>query len=415
MPGDDEHSPRRLFIVSAGNAPAHIERERILPCEDHPIEDPAQAWNALTVGGYTDKIDIQEAELEGWSPLAEGGDISPYTRTSATWPQSKSPYKPDIVMEAGNRAVSPNGRDVLGVDSLALLTTGSDIARQPLTPFAATSAAAAQAARLAARLYATHPNYWPETIRALIVHSAEWTELMKASLEGAAGRRECYKLLRRFGYGVPSFERAAASGTDHLALIAQNTMQPFMSNKGRRFRDCHFYRLPWRRILEELGDQNVPVNMKLTLSYFVEPNPGVSASVDPQRYQSYGLRFDLRRRMESVPDYVERVNALERDDPLRPVRISPDNDRWMFGPQSISAGSLHCDIWTGPAADLAARDIICIKPVIGWWRNRASLEVCNRQARYALVVTLGTPQIGIDLHTPISTVVQTNIDTEIQF
>jgi len=415
MPGDDANAPRRLFVLASGNAPAHIERNRIRPAAEYPVEDPGQAWNALTVGGYTDKIVIREEDLRDWSPLAEAGDISPYSRTSETWPQGKCPYKPEIVLEAGNRAESPDGRDVLSVESLGLLSTGADTDNQPLTPFAATSAAAAQAARLAARLSAEHPLYWPETIRALMVHSAEWTEVMKGSLTAAAGRRECYALLRRFGYGVPSFERATASAQSHLALVAQNTIQPFRSNGGRRFQDCHFYRLPWRGILEELGERNVHVVLKVTLSYFVEPNPGVSASIDPQRYQSYGLRFDLRRRAEPLSDYVERVNAAERDDPLGRVNVSPDDNRWLFGPKSMSAGSLHCDVWSGPAADLAARDIICIKPVIGWWRNRASLEICNKMARYALVLTLSTPDVEIDLHTPINTVVQTNVDIEIAF
>lgn len=414
MPGDDGDTPRRLFIISSGNAPAHIEREQILSADKHPIEDPGQAWNALTVGGYTDKIHIQEQSLNDWAPLAQAGDLSPFARTSVTWPQGRSPYKPEIVMEAGNRAVSPNGRDVLTVDSLGVLSTGSDTDRQPLTPFEGTSAAAAQAARLATRLYAAHPDYWPETIRALIVHSAEWTEVMKAGLDRALGRRECYTLLRRFGYGVPDFERAVASAQNHLALVAQRSIQPFKNDGGRKFRDCHFYRLPWPRdVLEGLGERDV--RLKITLSYFVEPNPGGSASIDPQRYQSFGLRFDLRRRLETVSDFVERVNALERDDPLSRANIVGDDNRWRFGPKSMSCGSLHCDEWIGPAVELAARDIICIKPVIGWWRNRASLEICNKQTRYSLVATLSTPGITVDLHTPISTIVETNIDVEIPF
>ncbi len=414
MPGDDEESPRRLFIVSSGNAPAHIERDRILAADEYPVEDPAQAWNALTVGGYTDKIHIQEANLDGWTPFAQAGDLSPFTRTSVTWPQGKVPFKPEIVMEAGNRAVSPNGRDVLTVDSLGVLSTGVDTDRQPLTPFQATSAAAAQAAHLAARLSAAHPEYWPETIRALIIHSAEWTAVMKDRLAVAPGRRESYALLRRFGYGVPSFERAAASAQNHLALVAQSTIRPFKNENGRKFRDCHFYPLPWPRdVLEGLEERDI--RLKITLSYFVDPNPGRSASIDPQHYQSFGLRFDLRRRLEPVSDFVERVNALERDDPLGRARVIADDNRWRFGPQSMSCGSLHCDEWTGPAVELAARDIICIKPVIGWWRNRASLDFCNKQARYSLVVTLSTPDVAVDLHTPISTIVETDIGVEIRF
>ena len=414
MPGDEENAPRRLFLVSSGNAPAHIERDKILHADDYPIEDPAQAWNAITVGGYTDKIEIAEEDLADWQPLAAAGEISPYARTSATWPQGKSPFKPEIVMEAGNRAVSPNGQDVLSVDSLGVLTTGADTDRQPLSPFAATSSATAQAARLAARLSADHPELWPETLRALMIHSAEWTEAMKAELEEADGMRERYAKLRRFGYGVPAYERATASAKNHLALLAQNEIQPFKNEKGRRFRDCHFYRLPWpRKILEDMGDAEV--RLKLTLSYFVEPNPGISSSIDPQRYQSYGLRFDLRRALEPAADFIKRVNALERENPLGRANVVADDQNWKFGAQSISAGSLHCDEWVGPAVQLAARDIICIKPVIGWWRNRASLEICNKKTRYALVATLSTQDTEIDLHTPITTMVDTNVNVDIPF
>lgn len=414
MTGDEDDAPRRLFVLAAGNAPAHIERGRVLPAENYPVEDPAQAWNALTVGGYTDKTYIEEDDLAGWTPLAEAGDLSPYTRTSVMWPQSKAPFKPEIVMEAGNRAVSPDRRDVLSVDSLGLLSTGSDTDRQPLTPFVATSAAAAQAARLAARLVAAHPEYWPETIRALIIHSAEWTDLMKASLRSAGNKRAAYALLRRFGYGVPTFERASASTRNHLALIAQNEIRPFKMGGGRKFRDCHFYSLPWpQETLEDLGDKDV--RLKLTLSYFIEPNPGISASIDPQRYQSFGLRFDLRRRLESVQQFVQRVNALERENPLAPAKALQDDNRWTFGPQSVSAGSIHCDEWTGPAVQLAARNIICIKPVIGWWRNRASAEICNKQTRYSLVATLSTPDVTVDLHTPIRTLVETDVGIDIPF
>ena len=78
-------------------------------------------------------------------------------------------------MEAGNRALNEQGTEVLDLDSLSLLTSGDAVDRHPLVPFVATSAATAQAARLAARIAAAHPGLWPETIRALIVHSAEWT------------------------------------------------------------------------------------------------------------------------------------------------------------------------------------------------------------------------------------------------
>lgn len=140
------------------------------------------------------------------------------------------------------------------------------------------------------------------------------------------------------------------------------------------------------------------------MSYFIEPNPGFSANVDPQRYQSYGLRFDLRRKGETLTQFQRRVNAAEREE-RRAATATPDDGRWMLGPDSISAGSLHCDVWSGPAVDLLGRDQLCIKPVGGWWRNRASANIVNKRSRYSLVVTLKGPSSEVDLYTPIAALV----------
>ena len=381
-----QRSPPRLLTVSAGNAPNEIDFSRMLTSDCHEIEDPAQAWNAITVGGYTGQINIQEPEFKNYSPLVEAGDTSPYSRTSTLWPQGKTPIKPDIVMEAGNRVVSPNRTDVYDADSLALLSTGPNTDQHPLVPFRATSAATAQAARLATRLMAVFPHYWPETIRALLIHGAQWTPLMWKRLKGAPKKKQAHQLLRRYGYGVPTFERAAASARNHLAMVAQAEIQPY-NRKKRGIKECHYYSLPWpRAALEGLGEQDV--TLKITLSYFVEPNPGSSAAFDPHRYQSFGLRFDLKRKMETPSAFVARLDKIAREQLGERFRTERDDDGWLFGSQSMSAGSLHSDEWTGPAVDLLTRNIICIKPVGGWWNNRANAAIRCQKARYSLVVSL---------------------------
>ena len=412
MPGDEEDAPRRLFVVSTGNAPPEIDAATIVHADDLPIEDPAQSWNALTVGGLTYKTSIDDAGYEDWKPAAEAGSLSPFTRTSVTWPNDRTAFKPDVVFEAGNRGVSPSQTEVLSLDSLALLTTGHDVAEGPLVPFAATSAAAAQGSRLAAQLMGAFPDFWPETIRALIIHSAAWTPAMLQQLAGETSMTARQSHLRRFGYGMPDYARAVASAQNHLALVAQNTIQPFRVDKGqKKFGDWHVYRLPWpKELLESLGETEVC--LKLTLSYFIEPNPGRSSSIDAQRYQSHGLRFDLKRRTETDVDFLKRVNALERENPLGPGPTGSDNPGWKFGPKSVSAGSLHCDEWCGTAVELAARDIVCVKPVTGWWKNSAAN--CRKQGRYALIVTLSTPDTTIDLHTPIESLVSNEVGIEVQ-
>ena len=420
MEGDDENAPHRLFFISTGNIPAVMNFADLKSPEEYPIEDPAQAWNALTVGGYTEKQIIDDTGLNGYQSMAQVGDVSPYSRNSLSWVQGKTPIKPEVVMEAGNRAQSATGQNLISCPSLELLTTGGDVDRLPIVNFAATSAATALASRLAARLKVDHPDYWPETIRALIVHSAEWTEPMWQRLQKAAGYREKQRLARCFGYGVPSYERATASAKDHLALIAQQIIQPYKKKidikDGRKqysvgFNKCHYYKLPWpKEIFEAHADNNF--TLKVTLSYFIQPNPGRAAAIDPQKYQSFGLRFDLKRAQEPEAQFRTRINAEETLPSGLPTAERPKDSGWQFGPSSISAGSIHCDQWTGSGAELASRDLICVKPVSGWWKERSNPEVCEQQARYALVVTLSSPEIEVDLYTPIMTEITPNISIE---
>lgn len=114
---------RRLIIISAGNTSIADRSDYPASNETAAVEDPAQAWNALTVGGCTEKALLDAEEWDGWSPVANHGDLAPSSRTSMTWPaNSKVPYKPDIVMEAGNMGKPPVG-DPDFPEDLQLLTT----------------------------------------------------------------------------------------------------------------------------------------------------------------------------------------------------------------------------------------------------------------------------------------------------
>jgi hypothetical protein len=234
---------------------------------------------------------------------------------------------------------------------------------------------------------------------------------MISAFTDTPGKRDRYALVRRFGYGVPSFDRANASARNHLALIAQAEIQPFRVQGNRKFNECHYYELPIPPdMLERL--ENEQVELKVTLSYFIEPNPGLSANVDPQRYQSFGLRFNLQRRNEPVSRFKQRVNPSEREDAQRRAQAEPADPKWMLGEDSISAGSLHCDVWSGRAIELLGRNMLCIKPVNGWWRYRASPEICNRKSRYGVVVTFKTVNVDLDVYTPISTLIEAPVSIE---
>ena len=81
-------------------------------------------------------------------------------------------------MEAGNLGVDPADGIGYGFPEVRLLTTSREYPQTPFEHFGETSAAAANAARLCAIVRSQYPELWPETVRALIVDSANWTSAM---------------------------------------------------------------------------------------------------------------------------------------------------------------------------------------------------------------------------------------------
>ena len=111
------------------------------------IHDPAQAWNALTVGAYTNLTRITEPDTEGLRTRSAPRWLSPFSTTALGW-QSQWPLKPDIVLEGGNAAADLFG--AVTIPSLSLLTTHHEPASRLFTSTQATSAATALGARMAA-------------------------------------------------------------------------------------------------------------------------------------------------------------------------------------------------------------------------------------------------------------------------
>jgi hypothetical protein len=137
-------------------------------------------------------------------------------------------------MEAGNMATNPAVADPDYTDDLQLLTTAHNfVTGPPLTTFGDTSGAAALAARFAAMVWAKYPTLTPETICALMVHSAEWTPAMVARFTDARGAIDYRNLLRCVGYGVPNLRRLLSSLDNSLTLVAESELQPFFRENGQ--------------------------------------------------------------------------------------------------------------------------------------------------------------------------------------
>jgi hypothetical protein len=196
---DEDQSGQRLFLLSAGNVRS-FDDDYLSRSDLEPVEDPGQSWNALTVGAFTELtvIDSEEIGYVRWTPLADRGELSPYSRTSVTF-QRIWPIKPDIVLEGGNIARSPDGSQHDSPYSFQRLTTKAQLHDQRVfTVTCATSAATAQAAHLATSILADYPRLWPETVRALVVHSAEWTAAMRHRMDRVRGRAAIDALHRRY-------------------------------------------------------------------------------------------------------------------------------------------------------------------------------------------------------------------------
>ena len=297
-------TPKRLIVVSAGNVPTeerheYPDRNRVLG-----VEDPAQAWNAIAVGASTNLSAIHQAGYDGWTPIAPPGRLSPSSRTSMIWEDRSWPLKPDIVMEGGDRAINPSSQRADFVDDLSLLTTRVSPTGALLTTTADTSAAAALASRFAAIIWARYPALWPESVRGLLAHSARWTNTMLDEFPS----QERHNRLRCYGFGIPDLQRALWSANNAATLIIQGTLQPFDRAEGSevKTKDMHLHQLPWPTpVLQSLGE--VAARMKVTLSYFIEPSPGQRGWTRKHRYQSHGLRFDVKRPLETSDAFQRRL------------------------------------------------------------------------------------------------------------
>jgi hypothetical protein len=402
---DDE---RRLILVSAGNTDPATRHEYPASNYTEGVHDPGQSWNAITVGAYTNKLTIKEADARrGWKPVAPAGALSPTSSTAVMWAREWA-HKPDVVTEGGNLGLDPVSGKALTMDSLSLLTTSAHFAPPESEAFAAmceTSASVAQAARMATIIQAEYPDLWPETVRALLVHSARWTPAM---LEGRRTQQDKLNLLRTCGHGVPNMERALWSASDALTLVVQDELQPFERSEMKEYK---LFTLPWpRNELLALGGTDVV--LRVTLSYFIEPNPARRGWRDRHRYASHALRYEVVGGAEDEAAFRQRINKAEREDKDDRGR-SRDAKNWVLGPDLREHGSIHSDVWSGSAAELALRNQVAVFPVVGWWRERLKLGRSDRKARFALVVSVETPATDVDIYTPVEAKIRVTVPTAV--
>lgn len=367
----------RLLFVSAGNTDLNnINPDNYIESLDiSSMQSPSQALNAVSVGAYTE---FNICTREGWTAIAPPQGISPMTRTSVMW-KGKNP-KPDIVMEGGNVAYHKILK-AAEAEELSPVSTNHEIPQRPLRMFNMTSAATALASRLAAKIKAKNCELSALSVRALIIHSAEWTPQMKRLSDSAS------KIMEYCGYGVPQEERAIASSNTNATFIFENEIIPYKENSS--YKEMHFYDLPWpKQLLESMEGENV--RLRVTLSYYIQPSPGFKSTYNKYRYPSSSLTFDVKTPLETTEQFIARNNKNQQ------VKDKSENDadRWKIGIKRRSIGTVQSDWFECSARDLAECNQIGIFPGNGWWKNRKISNIDNR-IKYSLVVSIETSETEI--------------------
>lgn len=411
--GANENNEKRLFFISAGNVYPDELSDVKYPESNilHRVENPGQSWNAITVGAVSNNIDITDPLYNGFMPVADVGELSPYSSTSVMW-NKKWPIKPEILLDGGNMAT--NGDDYTECEDLSLLTTHVHPLTHLFTTIGGTSSATAQASWMAAQINAEYPTIWPETVRALLIHSATWTDKMKAQFcqdnKKSSGKKN---LLRSCGYGIPDLNRAIQCMNNSVNLIIEDEMQPYIKEKGAnpKMNEMHLHKIPWpKEVLEDLGNEKAII--KVTLSYFIEPGPGEVGWKDKYRYPSCGLRFDLINSNETLEDFQKRVNVKMRGEDEKDSGDGSSRD-WYLGTTNRDVGSIHSDFCEDSAVNLCDANYIAVYPIVGWWRERAYLGKVEEKIRYSLIVSIETPEKDVDLYTPIINQIESNIGIEL--
>ncbi|GAA3637835.1 S8 family peptidase [Lentzea roselyniae] len=382
----------RLIVVAAGN----LGDERIATHADdypvanlgEPMDQPAQAWNVLTVGGYT-ALTGQPATGTGNYPpaLAPPGGLSPYSSTDVGG--AGRPIKPEIVKEAGNTAPG-GGLPNVGAEHLSLWTTSHRHASGRLsTQTWATSPAAASAAADLAVLARKQPSIGLSALRALYVHSAKWTSAMISQF---ADRRDRF---RAVGYGLPNLRTASGADSNRPVFVYEGELAP----AGRQ---VQLLQIPLpEQVLADHAESGV--RLTVTLSCFVE----ATENLDGRRYAGGRIKWEMQGPAENEGQFRRRINSLAQKPEGSHHKTSGYN--WSVGPLLRSRGTVQHDYVELSASELAGDRLLAVYPVLGWWEDREVTR--NLKIPYAVVVSVDFGSEDVDIYAAIEAGVAASVST----
>ena len=97
--------------------------------------------------------------------------------------------------------------------------------------------------------------------------------------------------------------------------------------------------------------------------------------------------------------------AVEEDG--QKATTSSDSADWFLGSELRGKGSLHADLWTGSAAELADRGFVAVYPVSGWWKDRS---VGDLSTRYALLISIDVPDVDVDIYSAVQSLIKVPVE-----
>lgn len=415
----EDNDDKKLFLISVGNVKEEDDWSQYPESNlNLSVESPAQSWNSIGVGAYTVKT------LPDGATLAQPFQLSPFSKTSASW-DTNWPIKPEVVFEGGNLMLNEDG-SLECHDDLEVLTVSRHSLNRYFTTINATSAATAFAAHFTAKIRDAYPNAWPETLRALMIHSASWTPQMIEQFGIDTTKvSDKLKMLRTVGYGVPNLQKAIECKSNYLTFVSEQIIKPYKLEENGTIgtKEIHYYEFPWpKEILEDLGAANV--TLKVTLSYFIEPNPGERGYVSKYAYQSTALKFSLIRPGEDLDNFKIRTNKVSQNELKANLGVekledgvydrNTGNDRWVLGADTVFKGSVHSNYWTGSAVEIASCNTLAIFPLAsGWWKQLKKQNKYDSELRYSLIVSIETPELEVDIYTPVAVEIQNRVGVKV--
>ncbi|MCC6560518.1 MAG: hypothetical protein IT478_04095, partial [Xanthomonadales bacterium] len=152
-------------------------------------------------------------------------------------------------------------------------------------------------------------------------------------------------------------------------------------------RKVKLYRLPIPESL--LTDVDPDVELRVTLSYFTEPN-----KFGRRTYHGLDLKWDMQGPQESEDAFMQRINVLKRAVGTEGKRVKPAMTKsfdWDIGIQARSRGTVQSDRWRGKMSALVGDKLIAIVPVLGWWEKRKTLK--QQELKFSLLVSVFGPDV----------------------